>query len=156
MVLPLPDDADAPEPPAANVDAPFVVQNACFATRVQAWGVVDRFAANRFRSGQDVIVYFELAGLSAGESPAGHTTCIDSTLRLVDAAGESIHDWSFEPIAETCQARRHDYFARYVIRIPETVSVGKCRVVLKVTDTLAGKVAETSLPLEILPPLAAR
>jgi hypothetical protein len=103
-----------------------------------------------------VIVYFELAGLSATESAAGHTTCIDSTLRLVAADGTVLHTWSFEPIAETCQARRRDYFARYVVRLPETANAGGCRMELGVVDTLSGKVASATLPLELLQPLAAR
>jgi hypothetical protein len=153
-----PEPAAAPEPlPApAPADAALAVENACFATRVQAWGVVERFAADRFRPGQEVIVYFELAGLSASESAAGHTTCIDSTLRLVAADGTVLHTWSFEPIAETCQARRRDYFARYVVRLPETANAGGCRMELGVVDTLSGKVASATLPLELLQPLAAR
>jgi hypothetical protein len=156
-----PEPAAAPEPlPAPNAPAPadaaLAVENACFATRVQAWGVVERFAADRFRPGQEVIVYFELAGLSATESAAGHTTCIDSTLRLVAADGTVLHTWSFEPIAETCQAQRRDYFARYVVRLPESAATGGCRMELGVIDTLSGKVASATLPLELLQPLAAR
>jgi hypothetical protein len=154
-----PEPAAAPEPltaPNALADAALAVENACFATRVQAWGVVERFAADRFRPGQEVIVYFELAGLSATESAAGHTTCIDSTLRLVAADGTVLHTWSFEPIAETCQAQRRDYFARYVVRLPESAATGGCRMELGVIDTLSGKVASATLPLELLQPLAAR
>ena len=156
-----PEPVGAPEPrPAPNApppaDAALAIENACFATRVQAWGVVERFAADRFRPGQEVIVYFELAGLSASESAAGHTTCIDSTLRLVAADGTVLHTWRFEPIAETCQARRHDYFARYVVRLPESAAAGDCRMELGVVDTLSGKVASATLPLELLQPLAAR
>lgn len=155
-------EPEAPAEPAgppiapAPTDAVLTVENACFATKVQAWGVVERFAADRFRPGQEVIVYFELAGLSASESSAGHTTCIDSTLRLVAADGSVVHAWSFEPIAETCRARRHDYFARYVVRLPETATAGACRIELGVTDTLSGRTASATLPLELLPPLAAR
>ncbi|MEX1077458.1 MAG: hypothetical protein WED27_13575 [Pirellulales bacterium] len=132
-------------PPALAID------NASFASRVQGWGLLDRFAADRFRPGQDVIVYFELDGLSAGESAAGHTTCIDAVLRLVAEDGGTVHEWSFEPIAETCRAQRRDYFARYVVKIPAKVAAGPHRVALVVTDTLSGAVAEHSLPLEILP-----
>jgi len=142
-----PEPKPAAEPPPAP---PLAIQNACFATRVQAWGVVDRFATDRFRAGQELIVYFELDGLSAGESPAGHTTCIDAALRLVTDDGRVLHDWTFEPIAETCRARRHDYFARYVVRLPETAAAGSCRIECVVTDTLSGQEATTSLPLEIV------
>jgi hypothetical protein len=141
-----------PETPAADVAvAPpsLTVRNACFAKRVQGWGVVERFPSNRFRAGQEVIVYFELDHLSAGESPAGHTTCIDTTLTLVDGSGRVLRDWTFEPIAETCRARRHDYFARYVIRIPEDAAVGTCRLDLAVVDTLATTTARESLTIEI-------
>ena len=150
---PLPTEAaSAPEPlESANPPAvaKFEVRNACFASRVQAWGVVERFSDQRFRPGQELIVYFELGNLSAGESSAGHTTCIDASLKLLDNAGRVVHDWSFEPIAETCVAKRHDYFARYVIRIPETAAAGDCRLDVDVVDTLAGTAARASLPLEI-------
>ena len=141
-----PEPLESATPPAV---AKFEVRNACFASRVQAWGVVERFPDQRFRPGQELIVYFELGNLSAGESSAGHTTCIDASLKLLDNAGRVVHDWSFEPIAETCVAKRHDYFARYVIRIPETAAAGDCRLDVDVVDTLAGTAARASLPLEI-------
>ena len=136
------------QPPAAVVAPPFAVHNACFASRVRAWGDVERFPDERFRPGQEVIVYFELDGLSAAESDAGFKTSIDTTLRLVDADGRELHAWSFEPIAETCPARRHDYFARYVVRMPEAVA-GACRVEVAVTDTLTGTDATTTLPCTV-------
>ncbi|NDC64088.1 MAG: hypothetical protein EBZ59_08930, partial [Planctomycetia bacterium] len=101
------------EPAPQAMPDQLVVSNACFASRVRAWGVVDRFATDRFRPGQDVIVYFELDNLTASESSAGHTTIIDSSLKLVDAEGRLVHEWNFDPIDETCPARRRDYFARY-------------------------------------------
>jgi hypothetical protein len=150
---PPPDEPDlavaappAPQPPA---DPPRLdVRNACFASRVRGWSAVDRFAADRFRPGQDVIVYFELDGLSAKESSAGWTTCIDTTLRLVAEDDRELHAWRFEPITETCPARRHDYFARYVVRLPEGIS-GPCRVEAAVTDTLAGTTAAATLPCTV-------
>jgi len=154
---PVADEVSAASPPAAaDPTATLTIRNACFASRVQAWGVVDRFAVDRFRSGQEVIVYFELEGLSAGTSPAGHTTCIDTALRLVTADGRRLHDWSFEPIAETCRARRHDYFARYVVRIPDDLPAGPCRIDVEVTDTIGSRVAEASMPLEIQPATTSR
>jgi hypothetical protein len=149
LTPPAPLPPETPAPPVPVVAPSLAVRNACFAKRVQGWGVVERFPSNRFRAGQEVIVYFELDNLSAGESPAGHTTCIDTTLTLVDASGRVLHDWAFEPIAETCRVRRHDYFARYVIRIPDDASAGECRLDLAVADTLATTTARESLTLEI-------
>lgn len=138
----------APEP---IVEPAFGVRHACFASRVRAWGDVDRFRESRFTPGQEVIVYLELDHLSAGASPAGHTTCIDATLTLLDADGRAIREWTFEPIAETCPTPRQDYFARYVIRMPESAHPGGCRLAVAVVDTLAGRTASTTLPLEVVP-----
>lgn len=137
------------EPSAAPTRA-FRVANACFASRVQAWGVVDRFPTDRFRAGREVIVYFELDELSAQATAAGHTTCIDTVLRLVDDRGTTVHEWNFEPLAETCAGRRRDYFARYVVQLPADTPPGRCRLEVVVTDTLAGADADATLPLEIV------
>ncbi len=147
-VVESPPAAPAAEPPAAP-RAEFAICNACFASRVQAWGQVDRFPTDRFHAGQEVIVYFELDGLSAGESAAGFTTCIDTTVRLVSAEGRELHAWRFEPIVETCAARRRDYFARYVLRLPEAEAAGRCRVEIAVTDTLSGVTATAAVPCEL-------
>jgi len=144
--------APLPEPDAETAVEPArtaSIRTACFASRVQAWGVFDRFPADRFTPGQEVIVYVELDDLAATTAADGHTTCIDAALRLVAADGRTLTTWNFEPIAETCASRRRDYFARFVVRIPETAAAGRCHVALAVTDTLAGKTVETTLPLEI-------
>jgi hypothetical protein len=141
--------ASDPESPAVPTPRPLAVQNACFASRVQGWGLVERFPTDRFRIGQEVIVYFELDNLSSEASPAGHTTCIDAELRLLAADGTLVKAWSFEPIVETCRLPRHDYFARYVVTIPAAAPVGDGRLELVVTDTLAGRSAEAAVPLAI-------
>ena len=140
--------ATPPDPPAAVAQPPLAVRNACFASRVRAWGNVERFPADRFQPGQEVIVYFELEGLSAAESAAGCKTAIDAALRLVDGEGREVHAWDFEPITETLPARRHDYFARFVVRLPESAP-GACRVELAVTDAIAGTSATATLPCAV-------
>lgn len=143
--------APAPEPPAAVAPAPqpLAVHNACFASRVRAWGVVDRFPAAVFRPGQDVIVYFELDALAARPAAAGHATSIDTLFRLVGPDGRQLGQWDFEPIDEICHAPRRDYFARYILRIPEGVSPGHYRLEFVVTDLVAGTSVPAHLDLEI-------
>lgn len=127
----------------------LAVNNACFASRVLGWGSVERFAADRFQPGQEVIVYFELANLASNETEAGHTTSIDTVLRLVDADGRRLHEWTFHPIDETCRNRRRDYFVRYLVQFPADLPAGACRLELAVTDAVAATTAQASLPLEI-------
>lgn len=139
-------------PPAVAAAPALGVQNACFAARVRGWGDVDRFAADRFLPGQSVIVYFELDQLASSESPAGHTTRVDARLRLVTADGQRLREWAFDPLEETRRVRRRDYFARYVLELPETVAAGPCSLEISVTDAVAGRTAQALLPLEILGP----
>ena len=157
-VAPMP-PAESPRTAAAEPDQPlhqsapvqpvFAVQNACFASRVRAWGVVDRFETAQFQPGQEVIVYFELDQLTSQESAEGHTTRIDTVLRLVDASGRRVHEWTFEPLEETCGSHRRDYFARYLVAVPPATPAGSCRLEVVVTDTIAGRTAQTSMPLDV-------
>ena len=145
--------AEPDQPPAqtAPIQPVFAVQNACFASRVRAWGVVDRFETAQFQPGQEVIVYFELDQLMSRESAEGHTTRIDTVLRLVDASGRRVHEWTFEPLEETCGSHRRDYFARYLVAVPPATPAGSCRLEVVVTDTIAGRTAQTSMPLDVTP-----
>ena len=54
-----------PQPPSRP---PLALVNPCFASRVQGWGAVDRFASSRFLPGQELIVYFELEHLEIGRA----------------------------------------------------------------------------------------
>ncbi len=141
------------DPPAAAADAASGpdVRNACFATRVRAWGVVDRFPRAAFRPGQEVLIYFELENLLSRQSAAGHTTGVDTAFRLVAPDGEPVNDWTFPPLVETCHAPRRDYFVRYFLTVPEELTPGQYRLEFLVTDTLAGGSTESALDLEVLP-----
>ncbi len=127
----------------------FAIRNACFASRVRAWGVVDRFETAEFSPGQEVIVYFELDQLASRQSADGHTTRVDTTLRLVDADGRRMHEWTFEPLEETCDSRRRDYFARYLVSLPESTPAGSGRLEIVVSDAVAGRTAHATLPLAV-------
>ena len=149
---PTPEAFELPPATAAGGNAPAgpVVSNACFATRVRGWGNVERFPTAAFRPGQEVIVYFELDRLQIRSAADGHTTGIDSSFRLVDARGQRVGQWSFEPIVETCPAPRRDYFARYFIRIPEDAKPGRHRLEWSVTDTVAEASRQAHLELDVV------
>jgi hypothetical protein len=151
---PMPPTPESFEPPATVVEAVATpsgpaVNNACFATRVRGWGNVERFPSTTFRPGQEVIVYFELDRLKIRSAADGHTTGIDSSFRLVDAAGQRVGQWSFDPIVETCPSPRRDYFVRYFLRIPEDAKPGRHRLEWSVTDTVATATRDAHLDLEI-------
>lgn len=139
---------------ASNTQQPspdLAIINACFASKVTGWGALDRFENDTFVSGQELIVYFELENLSGNKSPDGYTTQINTVLELVGDSGQQFREWSFEPLQEESLAIRRDYFARYIIKIPDDVPAGDCRVKLSVTDSVAESTAHAELPLSIMP-----
>ena len=137
------------QPPVEPAPPVFAIQNACFASRVQGWGVIDRFEAATFSPGQELIIYFELDQLASRESADGHATRIDTMLRLVDGDGRRVHEWTFEPLEETCRGQRRDYFARYLVALPVSTPTGPYRLEVIVSDTIAGRTAHASLSLEV-------
>lgn len=138
----------SPDGGRTPVVPPLAIQNACFASRVRGWGDVDRFADARFEAGQQVIVYFELDGLVAAETAGGCTTRIDTLLTLLGPDGSRLHAWRFEPLEETCRKPRRDYFARYLVRLPDDAA-GPCRLEVGVNDLMASQSTGATLPLEI-------
>jgi len=143
-------DAPASQPPADVGTTPRLeVRNPCFVSRVRGWGEVDRFPDHVFRPGQDLIVYFELENLAARVSPEGHSTSIDTLLRLVSPDGTEFGRWAFPPVEETCQSPRRDYFARYLIRVPEACPAGPCRMEISVSDRIGGTSTQTQLTVDV-------
>jgi outer membrane biosynthesis protein TonB len=146
----IPAEPVAAPPPEAATGPALKMQSACFASRVRGWGDVERFPAARFEPGQEVIVYFELDGLTTAATAAGHTTRIDTVLALLGPDGSRLHSWRFDPLEETSRQRRRDYFARYLIRLP-AAAVGPCRLEVSVSDALAHSSTGTTLPLDVIP-----
>ena len=134
----------------ARRQAPLRVENPCFAWQVRAWGDVERCDVSRFCAGQQVIVYFEVDNLTSDARPDGHATKLDTELRLVNVSGECLHEWSFPPLAESCPAPRRDYFARYILQVPEGIAPGPLRLEMTVNDLLGEKSADVALPLEVV------
>jgi hypothetical protein len=97
-----------------------------------------------------VIVYFEVDNLTSDARPDGHATKLDTELRLVNVSGECLHEWKFPPLAESCPAPRRDYYARYILEVPQGIAPGPLRLELTINDLLGEKSTAVALPLEVV------
>jgi len=148
--LPETSPAAAADSPTAAAAADFLaIKNPCLARQVRGWGLVDRFDPAELHPGAEVIAYFELTGIHSEPAGNGVRTSIDTRLRLEDPLGNRLHAWSFPPLTETCGARRRDYFARYLLDLPNELPPGNHQLVLTVTDLQAGNTAEATIPLPV-------
>jgi len=134
----------------ARRTAPLTVRRACFASKVRGWGNLEAFEEPRFVPGQDVLVYVELDNLDGVEGPRGFSTQVAASLRLVDAAGDVVAEWSFPAVEDRADSPRTDYFVRYVVRIPTDVTAGDHRLEAAITDAVSSKTVTTSLPLGVV------
>ncbi len=134
----------------ARRTAPLTVRRACFASKVRGWGNLDAFEEPRFVPGQDVLVYVELDNLDGVEGPRGFSTRVAATLRLVDAAGDVVEEWSFPAVEDRADSPRTDYFVRYVVRIPADATAGDHRLEATITDAVSSKTVAADLPLEVV------
>lgn len=142
-----PIDRASAEPPAGIA---FSARQLLLARKVIGWGQVEPIDAEHLTPGQRVIIYFELLGLESRESPAGFTTRVDTAIRLVSDRGETLQQWRFDPLEETCPSRRHDYFARYLLALPEDLAAGDYRLTVTITDRVSGESTEGGIPLGIV------
>jgi len=159
---PQPSEPPQPEDPAVVVamlkerlaearrTAPLTVRRACFASKVRGWGNLDAFDEPRFLPGQDVLVYFELDNLDGIESPRGFCTRVETSLRLLDAAGDVAEEWSFPVVEDRADSPRTDYFVRYVVRVPADATMGNHRLEATIIDAVSSKRVATSIPLEVV------
>jgi hypothetical protein len=139
----------------ARRNAPLTVRRACFASKVRGWGNLDAVEEPHFVPGQDVLVYVELDNLDGVEGQRGFSTRVAATLRLVDAAGDVVEEWSFPAVEDRADSPRTDYFVRYVVRIPADATTGDHRLEAAITDAVSSKIVATSLPLEVVSAAAA-
>ena len=146
QVNPSPEDRPSPAP-----SQQLAIANPSIVREVRGWGMVEPFAPEDLQPGAEVIVYFELTGLTGTPSATGIITQVATSLRLEDSQGNELHKWSFPPITETCATQRHDYFARYLVDLPADLSPGSHQFVLTVTDQQAKMTAEQIVPLAIAP-----
>lgn len=136
---------------AQETNQQLVVTNPCIVREVRGWGMVEPFAPEDIQPGTEIIVYFELNGLTGRPAATGVITQFSTHLRLEGPQGGQLHSWSFPPLTETCGTQRRDYYARYLVDLPAELAAGSHQLIISVTDEQASTTVEHVVPLVIAP-----
>jgi len=123
--------------------------------RVQAFGVYDEMPADEFIAARanQTIVYCEVRNFMSETIPeGGYRTLLASRMELMTPTGQSVWQVEEPAIEDTCRHRRTDFFVAQRIVLPATIPAGQYVLKIMIEDTLANKVNETSIPLEIKSP----
>jgi hypothetical protein len=121
------------------------VRNLAFCTRVDSFGVYTRFEKEEFQPGEEVLLYAEVQNFRSEATPQGHRTALTSSYQVFDAAGRRIDEQEFPVTEERCQNRRHDFFIRYFVRLPERAYDGRHTLQLTIEDTLGHKLGQSTI-----------
>jgi hypothetical protein len=125
------------------------VRNLAFCTRVDSYGVYAKFEKEEFQPGEEVLLYAEVRNFRSEATPQGHRTALASSYQVFDAAGRRIDEQEFPVTEERCQNRRHDFFIRYFVRLPERAYDGRHTLQLTIEDTLGHKLGQSTIDFTI-------
>lgn len=109
---------------------------------VYSFGNYAEFEKYEFRSGQGVVVYWELKNFASDEGKDGFRARTRATIEVYDARGDRRHRSEHEFKDDVSKSRRHDFFCAVAFHLPQELAPGE--YVLKVTanDKLTEKIAE--------------
>jgi hypothetical protein len=136
---------EAPEAPA------FRVSNLRLCRAVSGFGSYEPLSASVCRSDQQVIVYFEVEGVSYTAEGDRFSSHLDSAIELVRFdTGQAV--WSErKPLREIdCPRPRRDYFVGYPARLPDNLHPGRYILRVRQTDIATGQSSEGELALSVL------
>jgi hypothetical protein len=133
--------------------ADLTVSTVALCRRVEAFGKYDPIVPLRFPAAQEnpAIVYCEVQNfLPRQNSRQMWETKLSEQVNLYTDTGVLAWSDTARQVTDECRNRRHDFFAYNIIKMPSSLTMG--RYVLKVTveDQNAGRVAEATVPLEIV------
>jgi hypothetical protein len=136
-----------------RVHAPLEMEKLSYCLDIEAFGVVQKRADNKFRAGDYVYVYAELQNLVDRRGADGrYAVRLSSGLEIRATDGRAAH--RFQPIANEplhSWSPRTDYFTRVGFQLPANLAPGLYSLRVRVTDLDTGRTVEEGLPLHILP-----
>lgn len=134
------------------------IARAALCTKVDGFGRYTEFPGRSVLAGrkQRAIVYVELDRFghrpsSGPDGEAGFTVELTQDLSLYHEA-DGLLAWrkGEQEISDFSRNRRRDFFVVQMIDLPETLTIGKYALKVRVRDRATGAEAEASLPIEVV------
>ncbi len=132
-------------------DADLKLPRLSLATRVDSFGVYTPVEP-RFEYGrrQTVIIYCEVANFSARRADDGwYETLLSQQDTLTTDDGLLVWRPNPEDAQDRSMNQRKDFYLVKKLTLPENLAIGKYTLKMSVTDKLAKKRAEVTMPIEI-------
>jgi len=141
---------------AVSAAADLRIPTLLLCREVRSFGNYEAMPADRFLAGQSnrTIVYCEVENFVSRLNDNGlYETTLATRVELFDAvSGASVWSQEQPAIVDACRRRRTDFFVAQRAVLPATLAEGRYVLKMTVEDTLAGRVSEQTLDLEIRSP----
>jgi hypothetical protein len=141
----------------ASEGPPLVIPRVELCSRVEAHGKYATLPSRSFAAGKTtpLLLYTELVGFSSGEVAGRWRTEVASRAQLLSKDDGSVawsRDWL--PLRDESDRPRTEFFLSERIDLPATLPPGRYVLKSTVRDEATGRVAERSVPIEIVAPAA--
>jgi hypothetical protein len=130
------------------------ISTAALCRNVQRFGVYDPMEPPRFIAGgknNDAILYCEVANFSSQLNDQKlWETKLKQEAVLYSESGLSVWSDKTDTVVDHSRNRLHDFFIADKIRLPASLPVGRYLMKMTVTDLHANRVAEATVPIQVV------
>jgi hypothetical protein len=123
-------------------------------TKVDAFGRYEPIDPARFPAGRssNAVVYCEVDNLSSQLNAEKKQWQTDLTQEVVLYTESGMQVWADKPaqLHDYCRTRRDDFFVSKMITLPDNLSIGSYLLKVTIVDQQNNRVAEASLPVQIV------
>ncbi|MCC7351854.1 MAG: hypothetical protein IT446_14940 [Phycisphaerales bacterium] len=122
-------------------------------TKVEGFGIYDAIEPARFAAGREhpAIIYCQIENFASqfNEQKQWETRL---TMESVLYTESGLNVWSDKttPIVDRSRQRRHDFFVVRMVRIPANLTIGRYLLKVTLVDQQASRVAEATLPIQVV------
>jgi hypothetical protein len=135
---------------ALETEVPLEVAVLKLCRKVNGFGDIETLEPATRRTGQPVVLYCEMIGLTYEAAAGQFHSRLAADLELIPPGTET-PAWthSLGTVEDTCRRRRRDYYANYKFSLPENLPPGDYRLRIRERDLANQRVAvgETSLTI---------
>jgi hypothetical protein len=132
--------------------ADLTVSTVALCKKVEAYGKYDPITPSRFGAGKEnaAIVYCEVENFMPKQEGMIWKTRLTEQVTLYTDTGMLAWSDDRRDVTDECRNRRHDFFAYNIVHLPASLTVGRYMLKVSIEDKNSDRVAESTVPLEIV------
>jgi hypothetical protein len=136
-----------------RAEAELSVSTVALCTRVDGFGKYEMIDPPNFPAGRDnpAIVYCEIENFDSKLNDQRQwETKLTQDVTIFTETGMLVWKDKSRDVSDVCRNRRHDFFMYDLIKLPADLSIGRYIVKVTIVDRNANRIAEKTVPVEIV------